>query len=685
MKLRTLFLIGFAAAATFVGCKEDEVTTPSISVEPATLTFGEDGETQSVTVVSTRDWVAEVPESAKEWVTVTPASGAATEGETVTVEVKANTGFEKSTKITFNATVASATLEIKQAGAPIQITTIKDFISKSVSEDVWYYLEGMITKIKNDTYGNLVIQDDTGTLDIQGLTATKQEGSNDKSFATLGLEVGDVVTICGIRSDYNDTPQAGSNSMPTYYVSHVPANEVEAAELNSIEDIFTTTELKVAVKGQVIAAGNVSFVINDGGEKNLYVYVNEDPGVAVGDNVKVTGTKTEYPDNVNDGVAIATKMIQIASPTIEKISDTFTPSQQPVKELSGQELASFSSQSTEYVKVNATVKIDGDYTNLNFDGEGGTGSVVSSSWDEKFTDGAELTITGYYGGRNARGYFNILPTDVAENTTPRLSVSTETLNVGAAAGITTFEIKSNVDWTVTSSDETNFSVDKKTGNGNAKITITYTANDSETERPAKITVETENAEVATKSFTINVTQKGKSAAVSGAVVIDVKSIESALGELGSNSYGNYSTEKTGTISDVEYAAMEICKNSKDGTLKIDAGQFIQIRKSTGYITNKTAKEIKSLKVYVVDKDKDPSDNEADIADTKITIGTDANPTTEAVYTTSTEKITATGDSYGSGPVELDVFVYDVTIAGAPTYFNIASSVAIWLYKIEVEY
>ena len=91
-----------------------------------------------------------------------------------------------------------------------------------------------------------------------------------------------------------------------------------------------------------------------------------------------------------------------------------------------------------------------------------------------------------------------------------------------------------------------------------------------------------------------------------------------------------------------------------------------------------------MKVYVVDKDKDPSNNEADIADTKITIGTDANPTTEAVYTTSTEKITATGDSY-SGPVEFDVFVYDVTISGAPTYFNIASSAAIWLYKIEVEY
>ena len=674
MKLRTLFLIGFAAAATFVGCKEDEVTTPSISVEPATLTFGEDGETQSVTVVSTRDWVAEVPESAKEWVTVTPASGAATEGETVTVEVKANTGFEKSTKITFNATVASATLEIKQAGAPIQITTIKDFISKSVSEDVWYYLEGMITKIKNDTYGNLAIQDGTGTLDIQGLTATKQEGSNDKSFATLGLAVGDVVTICGIRSDYDGTPQAGSNSMPTYYVSHVPANEVAAAELNSIEDIFTTTELKVAVKGQVIAAGNVSFVINDGGEKNLYVYVNEDPGVAKGDNVKVTGTKTEYPDYVNDGVTIATKMIQIASPTIEKISDTFTPSQQTAKELSGQELASFSSQSTEYVKVNATVKIDGNYTNLNFDGEGGTGSVVSSSLDEKFTDGAELTITGYYGGRNARGYFNILPTEVAENTTPRLSVSTETLNVGAAAGATTFEIKSNVDWTVTSSDEANFSVDKKTGNGNATITVTYTANDSETERPAKITVETENAEVATKSFTINVTQKG-SGPVAAAITFDVDAFTGTFNP--GSGYVGKEEEVTGDYGEVTFGLSNVMLNSSDPNIHIAGKQFMQMKKDVGYIYNITPLTMTSLKVYVLGA-KDG---------VKIMTGSESNPSTEVQPTKTTETVTVTGyknEDPNDTDTDAELNVYTVDITDGAQYFKVAATATLWLYKIEVE-
>ena len=104
--------------------------------------------------------------------------------------------------------------------------TIAEFITKTVNTTDWYKLTGTITEIQKETYGNFVIEDETGSILIYGMTS-KWVGSNDQSFSQLGLNVGDIVTLGTLRSDYNGTPQGGGSSIPAYYISHVDGEAPE--------------------------------------------------------------------------------------------------------------------------------------------------------------------------------------------------------------------------------------------------------------------------------------------------------------------------------------------------------------------------------------------------------------------------------------------------------------------------
>lgn len=595
MRLGKLFFIGLAAAALFTGCKEDTPETPSITVEPGTLQFVEGGETKTVTVTANRDWVVEIPESV-DWITVTPSQGSANTTETVTVKVEPNTDIERKETITFNASVASASLEIVQEGKPIEITTIADFSAKTPNETDWYYLKGTITEIDNTEYGNLTIEDNTGSIYVYGLTSTKQTNGNDKSFASLGLKVGDVVTICGICSEFNGTKQAGSSKIPTYYVTHTSAGDMEAVELESIEDVFTTPEMKVTVKGQVIAVSNVSFVMNDGGKKNLLVYAGEDAevNVKVGDNISVTGLVSDYGG-----------LTQLTSPETASVSEQFTVNSQDARALSGKELADFAVEDAQLVTVEAAVVIDDKYTNIYFDNDGGKGSVVSSSFDKEFTHARVLTITGYYGGRNGIGYFCIIPTDVDECTNPHLYVidaadpgkDITTQKVSSATGKYVFEIIANTAWTATSSDTDNFVVAPAFGNASDNdVTVTYTANEGTTERKATVTVASQDN---SKSFKIEFTQSAPLSAdaafvkvseglkdYTGTYLIVCESVNKAYdGSRTTNFKGNKSdlNNKTVTISDGKIAADDEIMTYSVSIEKVNGGYAVKT--NSGYYLN----------------------------------------------------------------------------------------------------
>lgn len=96
------------------------------------------------------------------------------------------------------------------------IATVEQVLAAAVNNNVWYQLTGTISNISNTTYGNFDLTDETETIYVYGLTAEKVS-SNDKSFSSLGLKEGDIVTLVGTRDEYGGDPQIGG---PAYYISH---------------------------------------------------------------------------------------------------------------------------------------------------------------------------------------------------------------------------------------------------------------------------------------------------------------------------------------------------------------------------------------------------------------------------------------------------------------------------------
>lgn len=145
--------------------------------------------------------------------TLTIKIGNVTKTKTLADEVVFAAGMIKG----INYTLKEVPVEVPPTKA-----TVADFLA-AAEDDTWYELTGTISNIGNTTYGNFDLTDETGTVYVYGLTKTKV-ASNDKSFASLGLKEGDVVTMIGKRSSHNGSPQVGG---PAYYVSHVAGVEPE--------------------------------------------------------------------------------------------------------------------------------------------------------------------------------------------------------------------------------------------------------------------------------------------------------------------------------------------------------------------------------------------------------------------------------------------------------------------------
>ena len=94
--------------------------------------------------------------------------------------------------------------------------TVADFLAANEDTSTWYKLTGVVSNLKNTTYGNFDLVDETASVYVYGVTSAPV-AKNDKSFSSLGIAEGDTLTIIGKRSSYNGEPQVGG---PAYYFSH---------------------------------------------------------------------------------------------------------------------------------------------------------------------------------------------------------------------------------------------------------------------------------------------------------------------------------------------------------------------------------------------------------------------------------------------------------------------------------
>ena len=111
---RLLFFVAFLALLVVsCGTPEPEPVKITVSVSPASLSFGAEGGTESVSVSSNGLWYARSEES---WVSVSPTSGSGNASVQVRVQPNANAGAARTGAVILETSDNRATVSISQAG-----------------------------------------------------------------------------------------------------------------------------------------------------------------------------------------------------------------------------------------------------------------------------------------------------------------------------------------------------------------------------------------------------------------------------------------------------------------------------------------------------------------------------------------------------------------------------------------
>lgn len=224
MKLKYIFTALVAALTLAVGCEDDlERYLDEVQVSSSYVAIPAAGGSQTITVNAKSEWsFGDIPE----WVKVTPTSGAA--GETlVTFKAEAATSSNEA-MLYLTCDGKSQIINVLQMTEKVDlpITSCKDFNEKG-EDGKSYRVKGAVTKIANTTYGNMYLNDGTGEAYVYG---TLDASGAEKNFLSLGIEVGDIVTVEGPRKTYSGTVELVNVTVISIEKSLIKVDSVSVKE-----------------------------------------------------------------------------------------------------------------------------------------------------------------------------------------------------------------------------------------------------------------------------------------------------------------------------------------------------------------------------------------------------------------------------------------------------------------------
>ena len=263
MKLKYFFPMVIAALATFVtSCSDEDVVSylDNVRVTSSYIALPAEGGSTSIDVTASGDWT--ISDTLK-WVTVSPTSGTGNTTVTFTAPAtaKSNEGY-----VTIECNGDKQQLKVMQIAEKVElaISTCAEVLKGS--DNVSYRIKGTVTKIENTTYGNMYINDGTGDVYIYGTLDAK---GAEKNFASLGIEVGDVVDCEGPRITYNGL-----------------------VELKNVT-VKSITKSLIKVDSTYVAGAMGNTLPLEGGELTAYV------------SCKGKGVSVDIPEDAKDWLSIA--------------------------------------------------------------------------------------------------------------------------------------------------------------------------------------------------------------------------------------------------------------------------------------------------------------------------------------------------------------------------------------------
>ncbi len=409
------------------------------------------------------------------WVTLDKTSGEG-EAEIIVTYAAATEGATEanSTELTFSYAGKTTVFTLTQR--TIETLTIAEFKAKTESNEVYYRLTGIITRYHDNGYGTdtakkkgrIYIQDEGGNeVLIYGLSPEKDGNQDD--YGTLGLRVGDQVTVDCVRTSYEGTAQGGN----AYYVSSI--ENVPDPVVTSISSVYDADdEDLVKVAGTVVALCTKGFVVDDASSAIL-VYENKMPTVKIGNKVTVTGEKDTY----NDGVQISA----VEEVVVTDAAETAPVYPTPIDLTSTIDTYTF--PKVEYVKFKGSVSISGSgYVNIYPEGTTKYGSLYSQIEDMSSVNGGIVTVYAYVVNKYQERAFNVVLVDY------EVHDFLDADNVNVVGSVTSAEImvRSNMEWQI-STEDTWVTLGTTSGSGSASVSVTFEANPSSTDaRTATFTI-----------------------------------------------------------------------------------------------------------------------------------------------------------------------------------------------------
>ena len=282
MKLRNIIPALVAGLTMLVSCNDDEATyLDSVRVSQSIVSLPVTGGDTAITVNANSAWeFKNVPD----WLKLSQ-----TTGEAGLSEVKFSAEATATTReaiIKLMCAGDSQLIKVMQSYGKVElpISTCADVNANGAGKTV--RVKGICTSIANTTYGNWYISDGTGEVYIYG---TLDASGAEKNFASLGIEVGDIIDVEGPAKLYNGTME----------LVNVTVNSIEKS-LVKVDSVYVNDE-----KSDVVPAegGKVTVFLTCKGNGVDYTASAANESILSIRSISTKGTQSVYTFNVakNEG------------------------------------------------------------------------------------------------------------------------------------------------------------------------------------------------------------------------------------------------------------------------------------------------------------------------------------------------------------------------------------------------
>ena len=660
-------------------------------IVPASFKSSGDGYTSKTATLKVTDGESiAVGGTAKFYLAVKPFVAATGTELTIVVNGECKKTIEMPKDITF-AAGKIRTLNFSYTGSNIsgaEAITVAEFSEKDDDATTVYELTGRVTDIYEEysSFGNMsyYLTDATGTVLIFRMDCDESVGT--------ALTIGDEVTVQGTKTTYNTSPQMNKGGK---YVSHrdgcAPPKfsfadntvTITAAEGETIYYTLDEDTPTIKYDSPIVITENVTVTAIATAEGLLsslpatedFIWASPDAPKSVTATLTFDdkSKRTEYSTLIQVWTENGITLTNEKADATTNVGDYYKP-------------ARFYKGSKIYVEA------PGNIMNIVFNCNNSEyATALNTSITNSSKSGNDVTVTLDGNSTKSPEYQMSAKVFVNSVTVTYMSgegggdepqpelVKLATPNVECVAGETT-ENTLRFSWEAIE-NASNYKV-VFNGTETEQESTEYTATDLTADTEYTISVIALGDDVNfTNSDAGTATAKTSAASQGGGdepvenyvAVINVDNIN-AIKVMGNGSYGDYKDKDVSiTVDGLPCIARNICANSKDGNLKMAAKQFIQIKATTGYIYNAGGK-VKSIKVWT-----HPSKDKGDF----IYTGSSFNPTNKVTLSKTTEAVQLKDNN--DNTVSTTLNVYEVNLDDNNSYFNIKSSSAIWIYKLEVTY